>query len=306
VFVPDIPEMIAASMRFMIDPRSYTNLIVPGEIQKGYQNILDYYLRPSRWSYGDFMHLMLNSVLAPNPAARFLMSMLYKSELPGMNKLWFGPDYNLLKDFDMSLLEHDDVPVLYHNAFDVDRQKLQLFSNKDDKYPKISTHTLCACSGLPYILSPVVINGTTYVEGATVDTVGFWDLLQNHPDLDEVWVCRILDTHQIHPHHNMVEALNNLVMLFASTTSEDDVKLFKFHLKDLNDQRAAEAARNNRKPHRIELVEFPVDFHTSYEWTHSNLSESTRASRVSATKTIREYLAGGSTAAGVLPQVQPT
>jgi predicted acylesterase/phospholipase RssA len=306
VFVPDIPEMIAASMRFMIDPRSYTNLIVPGEIQKGYQNILDYYLRPSRWSYGDFMHLMLNSVLAPNPATRFLMSMLYKSELPGMNKLWFGPDYNLLKDFDMSLLEHDDVPVLYHNAFDVDRQKLQLFSNKDDKYPKISTHTLCACSGLPYILSPVVINGTTYVEGATVDTVGFWDLLQNHPDLDEVWVCRILDTHQIHPHHNMVEALNNLVMLFASTTSEDDVKLFKFHLKDLNDQRAAEAARNNRKPHRIELVEFPVDFHTSYEWTHSNLSESTRASRVSATKTIREYLAGGSTAAGVLPQVQPT
>ena len=36
------------------------------------------------------------------------------------------------------------------------------------------------------------IDGTTYVEGATVDTVGFWDLLQNHPDLDEVWVCRIL------------------------------------------------------------------------------------------------------------------
>jgi predicted acylesterase/phospholipase RssA len=76
---------------------------------------------------------------------------------------------------------------------------------------------------LPYILSPVVINGTTYVEGATIDTVGFKDLLKNHPDLDEIWVCRILDTHQIRPHHNLVEALNNLVMLFASTTSEDDV-----------------------------------------------------------------------------------
>jgi predicted acylesterase/phospholipase RssA len=308
VFLPDIPEMIAAGMRFMIDPRSYTNLIVPSEIQRAYQDILDYYLRPSRWSYGDFMHLMLNSVLAPNPAARFLMSMMYKSELPGMNKLWFGPDYNLLKGFDMSLLEHDDVPVLYHNAFDVDRQKLQLFSNKDDKYPKISAQTLCACSGLPYILSPVVINGTTYVEGATVDTVGFWDLLQNHPDLDEVWVCRILDTHQIHPHHNMVEALNNLVMLFASTTSEDDVKLFKFHLEKLNAERAMEAARGNPNAKPIELIEFPVDFHTSYEWTHSNLWESTRSARASATKTIRDYLAGshGAATEAARVQAQPT
>jgi predicted acylesterase/phospholipase RssA len=198
--------------------------------------------------------------------------------------------------------------VLYHNAFDVDRQKLQLFSNKDDKYPKISAQTLCACSGLPYILSPVVINGTTYVEGATVDTVGFWDLLQNHPDLDEVWVCRILDTHQIHPHHNMVEALNNLVMLFASTTSEDDVKLFKFHLEKLNAERATEAARGNPNAKLIELIEFPVDFHTSYEWTHSNLWESTRSARASATKTIRDYLAGshgaGTEAARV--QAQPT
>jgi predicted acylesterase/phospholipase RssA len=63
-----------------------------------------------------------------------------------------------------------------------------LFSNKDIKYPKITTQTLCACSGLPYILSPIKIDGTTYVEGATVDTVGFWDLLKNHPDLDEVCV----------------------------------------------------------------------------------------------------------------------
>ena len=31
------------------------------------------------------------------------------------------------------------------------------------------------------------------------------------------------------------------VMLFASTTSEDDVKLFKFHLKELNARRAEES-----------------------------------------------------------------
>jgi hypothetical protein len=173
VFLPDIPEMISAYLRFMIDPRSYDNLVVPSEIKQGYQDLLDYYLRPSRWSYGDFCYLMLNAMLAPNPATRFLMSMVYKSDMPGMNKLWFGPDYGLLKAFDMTLLEAADVPVLYHNAYNVDLQQLELFSNKDARYQKITAQTLCACSGLPYILSPVTINGSTYVEGATVDTVGF-------------------------------------------------------------------------------------------------------------------------------------
>ena len=93
--------MISSYFRFMVDPRSYVNLIVPSEIKKGYYDILDYYLRPSRWSYGDFCHLMLNSVMAPNPVSRFLMSMMYKSEMPGQNKLWFGSDYNLLKAFDI-------------------------------------------------------------------------------------------------------------------------------------------------------------------------------------------------------------
>jgi predicted acylesterase/phospholipase RssA len=290
VFLPDIPEMISAYLRFMIDPRSYANLIVPSEIKRGYQDLLDYYLRPTRWSYGNFCHLMLNSMLAPNPAARFLMSMVYKSDIPGLNKLWFGPDYSLLKELNVKLLRHDDVPILYHNAYNVDRQKLELFSNKNDRYPEITAETLCACSGLPYILSPVTINGSTYVEGATIDTVGFWHLLENHPDLDEIWVCRILDTRQIRPHNNLAEALNNLVMLFASTTSEDDVKLFKFHLEKLNEGRAKDAAKKNRKQRLIELFEFPVDHHTSFEWTHTNLSNSARASHASARRTLHEYV----------------
>src|SRR5215472_17207430 len=175
------------------------------------------------------------------------------------------------------------------------RQELQLFSNKDLKYPKITAQSLCACSGLPYILSPVKINGSTYVEGACIDTMGFWHLLDNHPDLDEVWVCRILDTHQIRPHHNLVEALNNLVMLFASTTSENGVKLFRFHLDELNVQLATHSTNKGHKPHPIELIEFPVNYQTSYEWTHTNLRESTRASDLAAQETIRECLADSRT-----------
>ena len=293
VFVPDIPEMVSAYFRFMINPRSYANLIVPGAIMQGYRDLLDQFLSPSKWNYGDFSHLILNAMLAPSPAARFLMSMMYKSDLPGMNKLWFGADYSVLKAFEMTLLEHADVPILYHNAYNVDAQQLQLFSNKDDRYPKITAETLCACSGLPYVLSPVVINGTTYVEGATVDTVGFWHLLQNHPDLDEIWVCRILDRHQIRPHHNLAEALNNLVMLFASTTSVDDVKLFRFHLKEENARRTDEARRTGGTPKLVELIELPVDHKTSYDWTHTNLAESARESYVTSKRILGEYVKRG-------------
>jgi predicted acylesterase/phospholipase RssA len=286
VFLPDIPETISAYLRFMIEPSSYSNLIVPSEIMKGYQDLLDYYLKPSRWNHGDFCNLMLNAMLAPNPAARFLMSMIYKSDMPGMNKLWFGPDYSVLKAFDMKLLEEADVPVLYHNAYNIDRQELELFSNKDEKYQKITAKTLCACSGLPYILSPVTINGSTYVEGATIDTVGFYDLMQNHPDLDEIWVSRILDRKQIRPHRNLVEALNNLVMLFASTTSTDDFKLFSIHLRREN------ASRKRKGKKSIKLHDLQVDPNTSYDWTHSNLSESARASYNTSKKAFLDYLKG--------------
>jgi len=49
--------------------------------------------------------------------------MIYKSDIPGLNKLWFGPDYNLLKALDMKLLEEDEVPILYHNAYNVDQAR---------------------------------------------------------------------------------------------------------------------------------------------------------------------------------------
>ena len=59
---------------------------------------------------------------------------------------------------------------------------------------------------------------------------------------------------------NLYDALNNLVMLFAATTSEDDVKLFKYH-----------AARTHPD---LKVVEIPVAFNVNYDWTYSNLERS--------------------------------
>src|ERR1700722_17222449 len=57
VFLPDLPEMISAAKGFIIGPQSYTNLVVPGAIMKGYQDILDFLLKPSRWNYGDLCNV---------------------------------------------------------------------------------------------------------------------------------------------------------------------------------------------------------------------------------------------------------
>ncbi|KXJ54234.1 MAG: hypothetical protein AXW12_12790 [Thalassospira sp. Nap_22] len=81
-----------------------------------------------------------------------------------------------------------------------------------------------------------------------------------NPDLDEVWVSRILDIKQIRQPENLYDALNNLVMLFAATTSEDDVKLFTC--------KVAESGRD------IRVIEIPVEANISCDWTWENFDQS--------------------------------
>ena len=49
--------------------------------------------------------------------------------------------------------------------------------------------------------------------------------------LDEIWVSRIVDSKQIRKPKNLHDALANLCQLFAATVGEDDVKLFKYHVR---------------------------------------------------------------------------
>lgn len=185
-----------------------------------------------------------------------MTSMIYKSKTRGLARVWYQ-DSALLGAIKFENLYKPGKPVLYHNAYNLTDDRLELFSNANPKYEHISGHTLCACSALPYIEEPVVIDGKTYCEGATVDTVNFEDLLRNHPDLEEVWVSRILDIKQVRKPDNLYDALNNLVMLFAATTSEDDVKLFKYHVA-------------KSRPD-LKVIEIPVDHNVNYDWSYSNL-----------------------------------
>jgi predicted acylesterase/phospholipase RssA len=170
------------------------------------------------------------------------------------------------------------VPEIYHNAWrlaDPDRGisgKLQLFNNKwldyrhkekARNYFPITRASLCACSALPYIEQTVQIpndDGHHYSEGALVDTVNFGDLVEDHPDLDEIWVCRIVDNRQVRLPRNLHDSLGNLCEQFAAEVGKNDVELFKSHLR----QRAGPTPQ---------IVEIPLETNTkiNYRWDHENL-----------------------------------
>ena len=138
-------------------------------------------------------------------------------------------------------------------------------SDKEYKVP-ITASSLCACSALPFIEGTVEIDGVTYCEGALVDTVNFESLLEEHPNLKKVFVlpdCRFKASPQT---ENLHDALANLCQLFAATVGEDDVKLFKYHVRY---PRRISIGNHNRRDSRS-------GSHINFKWNHSNLENGQR------------------------------
>ncbi len=290
VFAPDFQRYITSTVEFVTNPKSYRYLVVPDMIMKAAEDLAKFATQPSQWSKGNLNSLIYNSILAPNPLVRFMTSAMYLAPLNGLSRIWY-PNSAFLQSIDFAALEAPGKPAIYHNAYNLSDQRLELFSNRQHpEYPPITGQTLCACSALPYIEEPVEMGGKIYCEGATVDTVNFEDLLHNHPDLDEVWVSRILDRRQIHRPENMLDALNNLVMLFAATTSEDDVKLFKFHIKETGA--------------KVRVVEIPVAANVDYNWTWSNLNRGIADGYAAASATLQQYRQDSSAASLAPPEVR--
>jgi hypothetical protein len=103
-------------------------------------------------------------------------------------------------------------------------------------------------------------DGCHYSEGALVDTVSFRHLVEDHPDLDEIWVCRIVDYRQVRLQKNLHDSLGNLCEQFAAEVGENDIELFKTHLRK----------STGRTPR---VVEIPLKVKTkiNYRWDHDNL-----------------------------------
>jgi predicted acylesterase/phospholipase RssA len=241
---------------------------------------------------GDINGWILNQAMAPNPFVRYLTSLLYLSNVTGLSRINY-PNSAFMKSIKFERLfpeeNEDDKPFIFHNAWNLDKQKLALFSNRrtgEKAYQgAINASTLCACSALPFVEETVKIDGDTYCEGALVDTVNFQTLIENHGhEIDEIWVSRIVDSKQIRKPENLHDALANLCQLFAATVGEDDVKLFKYHLKEENNWKGT-------------VVEIHVPAHIDFKWNHSNLDQGRRLGRAAAEKAIAAYEAAATTTA---------
>jgi len=275
-FGPDWFGNMRALMTYVSDHRSYENLWLPDQIIESYKGTLALLLDPHKWNEGDINQWFLNHALAPNPFVRHLTSLMYLSNVTGLSRIYY-PDSTFLKRIDFGRLNEASRPTIIHNAWNLNRKKLQLFSNRGNKYKPITAESLCACSALPFIEATVDLEGDTYCEGALIDTVNFKKLLQDHPDLDEIWVSRIVDAQQVRKPQNLHDSLANLCQLFAATVGEDDVRLFEHHVK-------------KKKEWRGTIIEIGVDSKINFNWSHDNLEQGRDRGYAAAAKAYKKYL----------------
>ena len=285
-FGPDWRTNAQALVQFVSDPTNYHNLWLPREIAESLRQTFLFLTDPSKWTEGDINRWVLNDVLAVNPLVRFWTSLMYLSKVNGLSRIYY-PDSSFMKKIDFRKLFQNGKPYIFHNAWNLTKQKLDLFSNKPidgRKYKDISAASLCACSALPFVEETVQLDGDTYCEGALVDTVNFKNLLEDHFDLDEIWISRIVDATQVHRPKDLHDGLGNLCELFAATVGEDDVNLFKYHVKE------GVTVNGELRKWAGTIVEIHVDPHVDFKWTHSNLDKGRARGYRAADKAHEAYM----------------
>lgn len=259
----------------------------PGDWMRLYDRVLDRGAWFKRWNEGDINNWVLNDVMAVNPFVRFFTSMMYLSKVTGLSRIYY-PDSEFMKKIRFERIWESENHI-FHNAWNLSQQKLALFSNKpmnNDEYSgPITSASLCACSALPYIEETVNIDGDTYCEGALVDTVNFKSLLKQYPNLEEIWVSRIVDADQVREPKNLHDALANLCQLFAATVGEDDVKLFKYHVQY--------NSLDGGDPWKGTVVEIRVSSNINFSWSHNNLDTGRKAGYDAAIEAYDAYMEAG-------------
>jgi hypothetical protein len=200
-----------------------------------------------------------------------------------------------LRSIDFEELKSEGKPFIIHNAYKFGSKDVDIFVNRDPpsrrKYPKITAQSLCACSALPYIEETVLFeDGSEYCEGALIDTLNFSRLLEDHPDVEEIWVSKIVSYEQIKQPKTITDALGNLCMLFAATVAEDDLKLFKYHAR-LNYKQI----KGLDRPWRGKIIEMnyaadPELFEqTNFGWSHRNFDACIKAGEYAARAAVESY-----------------
>jgi hypothetical protein len=99
VFTPDFARIAANVVAFVSTPANHRNLVAPGKIPDAAESVASYMTDWRQWGTGGFNHLMLNSVLAPNPVVWFWISLTHASAYDGLSEP-YQPDSPLFRSFE--------------------------------------------------------------------------------------------------------------------------------------------------------------------------------------------------------------
>ncbi len=270
-FLVDYQGDMQKTLELMMDPESYQDLFLPWRIG---QYMWEMWNQPA--TSKEYFNYYLSKGISLNPWARYMMNMSYGLHKSGRTGLVHNDDLvNQFIDFD-ALCQSEK--LVYFNAYNLSKQQIELFVNRHN-HPKFATgnaqYLMAGSSVLNYTANPE-INGDKYCEGAVIDTVNFEHLMENHPDLDEVWVIKITDYKSIKPPQNLLDAELLAVMLPFTTIADDDIKLFKYHLKEQGDT--------------TKVVEIGMRYdELNYHWSYANLDKGIEVGYQGAKATIADY-----------------
>ena len=285
-FAPDLRKSVTSMLEFVTSLKTYRQLVVPHEIMDFWRETIDMVRDRRRWTEGDFNGWALK-LSGAHPLTRFLTSAIYRTSANGLARIYY-PDSSFLQAMKFTRLLRTDRPLIYHNAWNLTRRRLEYFTNRIDNYKIIDAQTLCACSALPYVFAPIEMDGEMYCEGAMIRPMDF-DPLINHPDLDEVWSLPIVDTAQVRTPEDMTGAMGNLPMMPAGAHGADLAESFR---RDMNE-----------KGRSVKIIDVETSNAINYEWSHSNLDHCCHEGYNAAKKAINKYLT--ELTAAPRPETQP-
>jgi len=128
-------------------------------------------------------------------------------------------DFSKLKDYPGEF---------YLNAYCIEDRKMALF-RKDE----IDREHFQAALAFPFIYAPFKLNGKTYLEGATQDTLNFKGLYEyrkdkDHPPIETIVVCDVLGMKElIGEPRSLHDAWVKSIVVPLVAVAEDDLKLFE-------------------------------------------------------------------------------
>lgn len=277
VFAPDLRGQMKARWNYLVDPKTLKAAVVPAEMMKVGMETIKFMMTPGKWLDESSVNLLALSWMGAHPVTRLMVGLEYRTAQTGGARLHYE-DAPLLREVPISRLYKPECPEIRYNAINLSQQgRAELFTNRNDRHEMVDMRTLCACSALPSIFAPVQIGHDVYCEGATVDAVQFIQLLEDHPDLDEIWVVRIVAVEQVDVPKDQTEALANSFMIFAGSLGAANIELFRSH--------AAKLGWKGR------VVEVPVPL-VKWEWSEGNLETSRYLGAVAAEQAWKHYETG--------------